>query len=478
MAPVNNNLWRAADAAEATNGTTSTDWRASGVSIDTRTLNQGDLFIALKGPNFDGHDYVSAAFERGAAAAMVSAAMPRLKAAGDGRPQLLVQDTFDGLNELGDAGRGRATAKIIAVTGSVGKTGVKEALAQLLGNQGATSYSIGSLNNHWGVPLSLARMGMDADYGVFELGMNHAGELRRLSQLVRPHVAVVTTVEPAHLEFFASVEDIARAKAEIFSGLESGGTAILNRDNPYFDILEAEAHACGVQTILGFGVHADADFRLLDFKLADDGSTVKAAFQGQTLDYRIPQPGRHWVQNSLAVLAATQAIGADIFDAAQAFAEVAPTKGRGQRHHIDTGEIEFLLIDDSYNASPVSIAAALQVLANCQPGPTGRRIAVLGDMLELGSGAIALHEALAVDIAALNIDVVYAAGIMMKRLFDILPVDQQGVAAEKTAALAPTLETDIRTGDVILVKGSAGSSTGLIVDHLKAMDRKGGAHAV
>jgi len=462
-------LWRAADAAQATMGKALVDWNATGVSIDTRTLAPGDLFIAIKGPNFDGHNYVAAALAEGAAASMVAC---RPDGVGEDAPLLQVADTFAGLNFLGEAGRERSSAKIIAVTGSVGKTGVKEALGQLLSRQGETSFTQGSLNNHFGVPLSLARLPLEADYAVFELGMNHAGELMELSYLVRPLVSVITTVEPAHMEFFDSVADIAKAKAEIFAGLQPGGMAILNRDNPHFKFLADAAYVAGANQVIGFGEHDDADFRLAKYELAEASSRVEASFDGHSLSYRLSLPGRHWVQNSLAILAAVHSVGGDLFTAAEAISEIAPPKGRGGRHKIDLGEGVFDLIDDSYNASPVSIAAALEVLAGSRPGPSGRRIAVLGDMLELGENSKNFHRGLAQNIEACGVDLVFTTGDMMRHLHDALPKEATSAWVPSTEEILPMVIQELRAGDVVLVKGSAGSKMGQIVSHL--LNSKGG----
>ncbi|HJU17555.1 MAG TPA: Mur ligase family protein, partial [Stellaceae bacterium] len=301
-------LWTAASAAAATGGVAVGDWAASGVSIDSRTAGAGDLFVALCGPNRDGHDFVRAAFERGAAAAVVARDVADLPTEA---PVLRVADTLAALGALAAAARERSRARIVAVTGSVGKTGTKEALALALAACGPTAASAGSLNNHWGVPLSLARLPAEAAYGVFELGMNHPGEIAALTRLVRPHVAVITTVEPAHLGFFPSVAAIADAKAEIFEGLEPGGVAVLNRDNPYYERLAAAARRCGA-AIVGFGAAAAADVRLADYGPRPDGSAVTAALSGTLVRYDVPVPGRHWVLNSLAVLAASRAAGADV----------------------------------------------------------------------------------------------------------------------------------------------------------------------
>ena len=455
-------LWSAATAAQATGGKSAVDWDALGVSIDSRTLQTGDLFVALCGPNFDGHDYVSKALDAGAAAALVSKRPDGLE---DGAPLLHVEDTMAGLKDLGKFARARAKALIVAVTGSVGKTSVKEALAHILGEQASVGFSAGSLNNHLGVPLSLARLPEHTRYGVFELGMNHAGELTVLSQMVRPLVAIVTTVEPAHLEFFESVEDIARAKAEIFSGLEPGGTAVLNRDNTYFDILAAAARTAEA-TILTFGVHEEADFRLSDFELEEIGSSVQIAYDGKELSYRLNVSGRHWVQNSLAIMAAVSALGADLFKAAQAISAITQPKGRGRSHTIQTTAFGFELIDDSYNASPVSIAAALAVLSRKRGGAAGRRIAVLGDMLELGDDSPALHRDLAGPVLENGIDLVFAAGSHMKELVEALPAEKRGGWAQTSDQLLPDVIAALGDQDSVLVKGSLGSRMGLIVDGL------------
>mgnify|MGYP001380796913 CR=1 FL=1 len=467
--------WQSSEAINATGGISAMDWNATGVSIDSRTVEQGDLFIAISGPNFDGHDYVKSALENGAAAAVVAQEIE----AGADAPLLKVKDTFAALNDLGRAGRDRSVAKIIAVTGSVGKTGVKEALGQLLSGQGRTSYSRGSFNNQFGVPLSLARLPQNANYAVFELGMNHAGELTPLSQMVRPIVAIVTTVEPAHIEFFSTVDDIARAKAEIFNGLEKGGTAILNRDNEYFELLADAANAAGAGKVIGFGAHDEAQFKLLDFVLKSGGSTVEASFNGYRFTYQLAMPGRHWVMNSLAVLAAVEAVGADVFAAARAFAQIKPPKSRGERHIIPVGDGTIELIDDSYNASPVSIAAALEVLAQTELGPSGRRIAALGDMRELGDKSADLHRGLAAHVIAAGVDLVYAAGPEMKHLCDALPETIGVVHTPDSDQLIQPLLDEIQPGDVVLVKGSAGSLMGKVVDALKKnVDRRETLNAV
>ncbi|MGH7115958.1 MAG: UDP-N-acetylmuramoyl-tripeptide--D-alanyl-D-alanine ligase, partial [Stellaceae bacterium] len=387
-------LWTAADAAVATDGAGPAGcWAAQGVSIDTRSLAPGDLFVALRGPNHDGHDFVAAAFARGAVAAMVDRPLGGLPA---GKPLLRVGGTLAGLAALGEFARARGVARIVAVTGSVGKTGTKEALRLALGACGPTFASAGSLNNHWGVPLSLARMPSDAAYGVFELGMNHPGEIAALTRLVRPHIAVITTVEPVHLGFFQSVEAIAEAKAEIFLGLEPGGVAVLNRDNPHYPRLAAAAERAGATEVIAFGADPGARVRLISCVLQPRGSTVEAAIDGLGLCFRLAAPGRHWVMNALAVLGAVIAAGGDPRRAAAALAHFEAMPGRGRRHQLAWRGGTLTLIDESYNASPAAMAAALAVLGGTAPVAGGRRVAVLGDMLELGDAAPRLHRELAV----------------------------------------------------------------------------------
>lgn len=458
-------LWTASQAQAATGGTLTgpADWQAEGVSIDSRSVAKGDLFIALAGPNHDGHAYVKAAVAAGAAAALVH----RVPEGCEGLPLLLVGDTMEGLQALGKASRRRSSARIVAVTGSVGKTGTKEMLALALSAQGPTHWSVGSFNNHWGVPLSLARMPADARFAVFELGMNHPGEITPLAAMVRPHVAVVTTVEAVHTAFFSSTEEIADAKAEIFTGLEKGGVAILNRDNRHFRRLAEAVRAAGVTAIQSFGSHIDADARLLDCAVDPDETAVFALVRDKAVAYRIGVPGLHWAMNSLAVLLAVGALGGEVEKAAQSLSGMNPPKGRGQRSRVAVEGGSFELIDESYNASPVSMKAAIATLAAARPAKGGRRMAVLGDMLELGESAPALHAGIAQAVTAWNIDVVHTAGTMMTHLRDALPPGKRGAHAASAAELAPLLKAAVKAGDVVMVKGSAGSRMGLVVKALQ-----------
>ena len=461
-------LWTAAEARAATGGRNTSDWRASGVSIDSRTIARDDLFVALNGPSFDGHDYVAQAFAGGAAAGLVSRT-PEAVAAD--APLLLVDDTMVALGALARDARRRSNARVCAVTGSVGKTGTKEALRHVLSAQGATAASLSSLNNHWGVPLSLARMPSDAAYGVFEIGMNHAGEISPLVQLARPHVAVITTVERAHTEFFGSVEDVADAKAEIFDGVMHGGTAVLNRDNPHFERLERAARARGIDDIIGFGSHEESDARLVTCELDDRSSRVSSVICGMAVDYRIGAPGRHWVMNSLAVLAAVHALGADVAAAAASLSGLAPLDGRGRIHELGPESARFTLIDDSYNANPASVRAAIETLGRFQPGRGGRRIAVLGTMRELGPDSAALHAELSEMLIANGIDLVFATG-EMGEAHDRLPEAMRGAYGDSGDAIVDAVAGAVHAGDVVMVKGSNASRMGVIVAALRdAPDR-------
>ena len=469
-------LWTSTEARAATGGDANCAWRATGVSIDSRTVQPGDLFVAIEGPNFDGHLFVADALARGAVAAMVSRRPGHVAAdltadlTADA-PLLEVDDTLAGLQALGLAARARGNPKIVAVTGSVGKTGTKEALYLALSRGAPTHASKGNLNNHWGAPLSLARMPADSQYGVFELGMNHAGEIAPLSEIVQPHVAIITNVEPAHLEFFSSLSQIADAKAEIFAGLRPGGIAILNRDNAHFDHLAAAAKAARVGRVISFGAHDAADARLIGLAQHPTCNCISADIDGQAVTYKVGAPGRHWAINSLAVLAAVRALDADLGLAALAMAEVAPPKGRGERHWIEFGDGRLLVIDESYNASPVAMAAAIETLGAAEINANGdfggkfggRRIAVLGDMLEMGPTAPQLHAALAPALEAAGVDQVLACGPHMAGLFDALPKHMRGSHAATSAELLPAVMALVRAGDTVLVKGSLGLDMAPIV---------------
>jgi UDP-N-acetylmuramoyl-tripeptide--D-alanyl-D-alanine ligase len=466
-------LWTLGEIVSATGGTClgARDAPVTGLSIDSRSLAKGEGFIAIRGPNRDGHAFVTAALEQGAGCAIVDRNFPP----GDEERLVRVGDTLEALNALGRAGRTRAhDTMVIAVTGSVGKTGTKEALRLALAPSGSVHASVKSFNNHWGVPLSLANMPKDTRFGVFEAGMNQAGEIDALTRLIRPHIAIITTVAPVHLGFFRSVEEIADAKAEIFRGLEAHAIAIINRDSPYYERLKGHALKAGAK-VIGFGEAKDAEARLLAAELRPDGSTAKADILGTPVSYSLGAPGRHLVQNSLAVLAAVKIAGADLDLASRALSGLRAQAGRGSRTVIGGKGGRIALIDESYNANPASMRAALSILGLTPRSDFGRRVAVLGDMLELGPEGKKLHEGLAESIDEAGVDVVFACGELMGFLYQALPQSRRGAYAKTSEELAPRLMEAVGPGDVIMVKGSLGSRMGPLVEGLK---RRFGAETV
>ncbi len=465
--PSSNVIWTAAEAAAATGGKAHGNWSATGLSIDTRTLKKGDLFVALRGDKFDGHDYAVEALAKGAAAVLVSRVPSGVDAMA---PLLVVEDTFEALQALGHAARHRTGAKIIAVTGSVGKTGTKEMLAAAFGGYGQAHASKASFNNHWGVPFSLASMHAGSDFGIFEIGMNHAGEITPLSKMVQPHIAIITTVEPVHLENFGSIEQIADAKAEIFAGLDHNGVAILNHDNPQYARLLAAARTCGVKT-LSFGEHADADAKLLECVVASNGSRIRANVSGEEVSFTLLIAGKHIAMNALSVLLAAKASGLSLKKAIRGLESIEPIAGRGKRELLDIGDKKnpVTLIDESYNASPVAMQAAFKVLAMIDPGRGGRRIAFLGDMLELGADGSKLHADLALPLKAANVHLVYTCGKLMKNLHDNLPKELRGEHRDTSKELAQIVPDVLVPGDVVMVKGSHGSRMDVVVEAMRKL---------
>lgn len=451
-------LWTSAEAEAATLGKASRAFEVSGLSIDTRTLKAGDLFVALKGDNRDGHDFVRAAFEAKAGAALVTHASE-----GASGPLLTVGHTQRGLEDLARAARARSNAKILAVTGSAGKTTTKEILRLACDALGRTHASAASYNNHWGVPLSLASLPRDAEYGIFEVGVNHFGELRNLVSFVKPHVALITTIAPAHLEFFGNCESIADAKSEIFEGLLPGGAALIPADSAYAERLKARAHQAQVSRIVTFGQRGEA--RLISFTPEGEGMRVAADILGVAVDCYVGAPGAHIAQNVVGALAAVALLDGNVLNAAAALKNFAPLKGRGAR--FVAGGVH--VIDESYNANPASMAAALALLGTSK----SRRIAVLGDMLEMGEGGIAHHAGLAAPIEANKVDLVFAGGSQMKALWDALPASRRGAYAENSTALAPKLMAAVKAGDTVLVKGSNGAKMSVIIEALKGQGKKG-----
>ncbi|MDB5642655.1 MAG: UDP-N-acetylmuramoylalanyl-D-glutamyl-2,6-diaminopimelate--D-alanyl-D-alanyl ligase [Hyphomicrobiales bacterium] len=438
----------------------------NGVSIDTRTLRMDDLYFAIRGEIHDGHAFVRNAFEAGAAAAVVDEAhVDAVKGFG---PLYVVHDVLAAMERLGQAARKRMTGMVVAVTGSVGKTSTKEAMRGVFSAFGNTHVSAASYNNHWGVPLTLARMPLDTTVGVFEIGMNHANEIRPLVQMVRPHVAVITAIAPVHLENLGSIEAVADAKAEIFEGLEAGGVAIIPRDTPQYRRLDNWARQSRAGAFLTFGETEGADARLLGFEPAADGSVVTADIMGQRLRYRLGAPGRHLASNSLALLLAARAVGMDVVDAARELSHVTAPAGRGEQIRLVVGDGDITLIDESYNANPVSMRAALQLLAEAPPPAMfGRRIAMLGDMLELGPQEMMLHAELGAVIAKLPIDLVHTVGPRMANLHDALPIDKRGLHGAAVAEVLDQLMAQVAPGDVIMIKGSNGARMGAVVSALK-----------
>ncbi|WP_375173601.1 UDP-N-acetylmuramoyl-tripeptide--D-alanyl-D-alanine ligase [Pseudooceanicola sp.] len=467
-------LWTAQEAAQATGGTTPCAWQANGVSIDTRTLQPGDLFVALSAAR-DGHDFVAQALDNGAAAALVSR-VP--EGVAQDAPLLIVPDVLRGLEALGRAARARMQGKVVGVTGSVGKTSTKEMLRTVIGGQRRVHAAEASYNNHWGVPLTLARMPQDTEVAVIEIGMNHPGEIAPLADLARPHVAMITTVGTAHLEAFDNIEGIAREKASIFSGLMPGGQAVVNGDLETTPILIEAAEAAGAQ-LLTFGEKPANHHRLMSVEIVDDTTVAEARIWRTPAIYKVLAAGRHYALNALGVLAVIHALKLDRALACADLAQWAPPAGRGMRERLILDPVDdrlsFELIDDAFNANPVSMAASLEVIAAARPQDNlgrkarGRRIVILGEMLELGPDEIAMHAGLADLPAMARLDVVHCVGRRMKALYDALPPEKRGryeKAAEDLAAQAPRL---IDAGDVVLVKGSKGSKVSLVVDALRKL---------
>lgn len=463
----NRPLWTVQELLAATGGTLYGKVRGdmNGVSIDSRAVNAGDIFVAIKGDKMDGHDFVVSALNAGVGVALVSRPTDAMRNAG--AVLQVAEDPLRGLENMGRAARAWSNGQIIAITGSVGKTSTKEMLRAALSASGSTHASAASFNNHWGVPLTLSRMTRDAAYGVFEIGMNHVGEITPLVKMVRPHITIVTIVAASHLGNFSSLDEIAQAKAEIFLGLEKGGTAIINRDSPYFEMLAEAAKAGGAKTIIGFGKHQQADVRLHRVALHSTCCCITANVMGEVVTYKLGMPGEHMALNSLAVLAAVKAVGADLARAMLALADAAPAKGRGVQERLTAPGGELLLIDESYNANPVSMSAALALLAQAQIGKNGRRIAVLGDMLELGQFGPQLHAELAKAVDEHRVDVIYASGPLMRHLWDALPAAKQGAHASTSMELKDRLLAQLGAGDAIMIKGSLGSKMGLVVEAVR-----------
>ncbi len=449
-------LWTSEDAAKATGGASKGNWTISGLSIDTRSLQWGDLFVPLKDAR-DGHDFIPQA--RAAGAGAVISENPNEQA-----PALIVKDSLQAMRDLAIAARVRSQAKRIAVTGSVGKTSLKEAISAICAASGSTHKSLKSFNNHWGVPLTLATMPADTNYGVFEVGMNHAGELSDLSPLISPHVAVITKIAPAHLAHFENVDAIAAAKAEVFDGLIEAGIAVLNRDDSYFDFLASKAASKDAK-IISFGEHEDADIRILNAVAAPGDLRATLEISGVEYKLHLPLDGMHWIQNAACAIAATQAIGIDIETALKALSGFRALPGRGEAVDVKLDGKIFTLIDDSYNANPESMKAAISTLSS---RANGRKIAVLGDMFELGKDELELHAALAGPLEAAGVSRVIVLGECMRSLKGALPREMRGAWCRDWSGALAALRNELQDGDTVLIKGS--NATGL--GHLVAAIRK------
>lgn len=432
-----------------------------GVAIDSRAISSGDIFVAIKGDRTDGHKYAANALKAGAGVAVVSRPDKAMREAG---PLLVVNDALAALEAMGRAARNRSGAHVVAITGSVGKTTTKDALKVALSSCGETHASVSSFNNQWGVPLTLARLPRAARFGVFEVGMNHAGEIETLVDMVQPHTAVITAIAESHLGHFASLRDIALAKAEIFTGVVADGVAIINQDTEFFDLLSTSARAHGITDIRGFGEQNGADIRLKRANLHADCSCVTADVCGQEVTYKLGAAGKHVVMNSLAVLGACEAAGADLARCALALTNISPPSGRGVRHNLIADGIHVTLIDESYNANPASMRAALEMLGSSEPSGRGRRVAVLGDMLELGDHSGRLHGELINPLQTAAVDAVFACGSAMNALWRKLPASARGAYAPTSQELIAPLLESVQDNDIIMVKGSLGSRMAPVVD--------------
>jgi UDP-N-acetylmuramoyl-tripeptide--D-alanyl-D-alanine ligase len=450
-------LWNSKDVDRITGRTSTSPWACSGISIDTRTLEKGDLFVALQGNAGDGHTFLKDAVSKGAAAALVS------QDCNTSLPVLRVKDTLQALNQIGIAARERSSALRFAITGSVGKTSTKEMLREALKDQGRTHSNVSSYNNHWGVPLTLARMPQNTEFAIFEMGMNHPGEIHSLSQMVKPQIALITTIGEAHAGAFQSIEDLARAKAEIFEGMEEGGKAILNKDNPQYTLLSALAEKRRLK-VYSFGRDASADFRLLSYEGNSESGVVVADIAGEKISYELSVAGAHLAFNSIAVLGAVYLSGADVQKAALSLRSFEALPGRGKRYNG-----LFTILDESYNANPTSMRAAIEVLGKSEGK---RKIAVIGHMVELGEASQKRHEGLLEFLLENKVDLVFCCGPHMVYLYDRLPEAMKGACAPTSLELIPFVTEAIRPGDVVSVKGSFSTRMKPIVEALLEVQRQ------
>ncbi len=466
---MNVTLWSAEELALIFDVAVQQNRSISRVVTDSRIIQPGDLFVALKGERFDGHDFVAQSLEQGAKLAIVDHAVEAVDAA----QLIVVEDTEKALQQLGVAARERMRGRVVGVTGSVGKTGCKEMLSCVLSTLGKVHATQGNYNNQLGVPITLANMPADTDYAVIEMGMNHAGEISLLSGWVRPHVAVITTIDEVHIEFFDSIEGIADAKAEIFDGMGEAGVAVLNADNPHFERLQNHAVDKGLDRVLSFGASDDVLCQMLEYRIEDMHSVVRAVITGTHMTYRIGAIGKQWGLISVAVLGVVDALEGDLPLAAEALQQFSEPKGRGQISQLAVEGGHLHLIDDAYNASPVSMQAAFEKMAQlhdaCAQGY--RLVAVLGDMLELGERSVDLHVGLVPSLVNNHIDVVFAAGTFMKHMYEALPDSMRGAYDISALGLAPKVVRELRHRDIVLVKGSHGSKMHQVVDAIEGNAR-------
>jgi len=464
-------IWTSTEAISATGGNSTSTWVAEGMSIDSRTLNKGDLFVALSDVR-DGHDFVEKAFEKGASAALVS----RIPKNYEGKkPLLTVNSVQQALEDMARYRRRESRARIIAVTGSVGKTTTKELLRFVLSKQGKTHAAEKSYNNHWGVPLSLARMPKDTQFGVFEIGMNNPGEIMPLSRLVEPHVGIVTSVGTAHLAAFNDVNAIAREKAQIFRGLVERGTAIINGDLDTVGILEGAANSLGAK-IIKFGYGSKVDFQLKEIRfLASGGTQFNFLVDGTEVVSKISARGEHFALNAMAVLAAVREIGGNEVTASLDLSSWTPQDGRGvlKKINLDNREegFSFDLLDDSYNANPMSLMAGFKVVATMEGYK--RKVAILGDMLELGPDSPEIHSNLAGNPICRSVTQFHCIGPLMKNFYDRLPQEKRGIWVEKADEISSRLKEIVSVGDLVFVKGSKGSRAADVVENLKLLHKPG-----
>ncbi|NBO18114.1 MAG: UDP-N-acetylmuramoyl-tripeptide--D-alanyl-D-alanine ligase [Proteobacteria bacterium] len=469
-------LWNEQTAAKATGGLAKGSWQATRVEIDSRKVQPGDLFVAIKGDVFDGHDFVKDALAKGAVAAVVSRTPEGVAA----EKLLVVDDALRGLEDLGRQARQGSRAKIVGVTGSVGKTSTKEMLRMALSAHGKTYASSGNYNNHIGTPLNLANLPPDAQFAVFEMGMNHAGEISHLTKMVQPQVAAITTVEAVHIEFFDSIEGIADAKGEIFEGVPAGGTAVLNRDNAQYARQLKWVGEHKVANLLTFGAHEKSDCRLVEYKPIAGGCAVTASLMGREISYGMKAVGRHWAMTSLLVLCVSQALGLDAAKTATALSQFGELAGRGSLAVLKVKGGEATLIDDSYNASPAAMRAAFAKTREVWQalGGKGRKLAALGNMLELGADGPAMHSALAADLKEQGFDALFTAGELMQHLHKAVPEAMRAGHVAKAGELLPLIRSALKPGDVLLVKGSHGSKMYELAAALTQKNDEGKKHAV